>query len=43
MAMGILGVVTRIILWKLYAAKPVAAKLELLFATNTKEEMRVRN
>ena len=43
MAMGILGDVIGIIPRKLYAAKSFVVKLELLFATNIKEEMPVRN
>ena len=42
-AMGIPGDVIGIILLKLYAAKSMVVKLELPFATNTKEEMLVRN
>ena len=43
MAMVILDDVIGIILLKLYAAKWMVVKLELPSATNTKEEMPVRN
>ena len=40
---GFLDDATGIILLKLYAAKSMVVKLELPSATNTKEEMPVRN